>query len=106
MSSDMAPIRLALLGAGVFAKNAYIPTLAAMADRVQIVAVWSRSEGAAADLLPTVQQYWPGAKAYSGQLDLDHLLESKEIDAVANVLPAQPSLLVRQALGTVLSTCL
>lgn len=77
----MKPIRLALLGAGIFARDAHLPSLRKLRDRFEIVAVYSRTAATAqtlaAEIGPTVQIY----------TDLAELLLSPEIDAVDVVLP-------------------
>ena len=37
------PLRLALLGAGTFARDAYLPSLAPHADTIQVAAIYSRT---------------------------------------------------------------
>ncbi|MBN1284147.1 MAG: Gfo/Idh/MocA family oxidoreductase [Anaerolineae bacterium] len=41
--SSQTPIRLALIGAGIFASKAYLPALRTLRDRFQVIAVGSRS---------------------------------------------------------------
>ena len=77
----MKPIRLALLGAGIFARDAHLPSLRKLRDRFEIVAVYSRTAATAQTLAteigPTVQVY----------TDLAELLMAPDIDAVDVVLP-------------------
>ena len=133
------PVRLAVLGAGIFVKDAYVPLLrcdrgssgimlcsyipartvppvraaktiikhtpcavdgtGTAADRrstssVTVVALWSRSEQAAAALLPDFQEFAPGARAQSGDAGLQAILDDPGVDAVAIVLPADVQLQV------------
>lgn len=77
----MKPIRLALLGAGIFARDAHLPSLRKLSDRFEIVAVYSRTAATAQTLAteigPTVQVY----------TELAELLMAPDIDAVDVVLP-------------------
>ena len=75
------PVRLALVGAGIFARDAHVPALRRLSDRFAIVAVHSRSQASAAALAEQVG----GEVALS--TDLDALLARPEIDAVDVVLP-------------------
>lgn len=75
------PIRLALVGAGIYARNAHLPALLALHDRIEIVAVYSRTHDAAAAL---AQQCGAGVAVYT---DLAALLARADIDAVDILLP-------------------
>jgi len=86
-------IRLAILGSGIFVREAHLPALKALADTYEVVAIYSRNVETAGTLaagLPgTVQTY----------SDLAALLARTDIDAVDIVLPisVQPAI-VEQAL--------
>ena len=70
------PIRLALVGAGIFARDAHVPAIKALGDRFEIAAVYSRTRATAEALLPLL----PGsADIYT---DLDALLARPDIEAV------------------------
>ncbi len=75
------PIRLALVGAGNFARDAHVPAINALGDRFEIAAVYSRTRATAEALLPSL----------SGQpeiyTDLSALLKRAEIEAVDLLLP-------------------
>lgn len=77
----MQPIRLALLGAGIFARDAHLPSLRNLRDRFAITAIYSRT-AATAQALAT--EIGPDVKIYT---DLTELLLAPEIDAVDVVLP-------------------
>jgi len=94
----------AILGAGIFAKEAHVPALAALGDSVpQLRAVYSRSEASARNLaesaavllhlkeVPTV--YHDGDK----ESNLDALLSKPDITAVIVVLPItlQPFIILK-----------
>lgn len=74
-------LRLALIGAGSFVRKAHAPALAAMQDRVQVVAVCSRSHKSAA----TVAEMLPEpVEIYD---HIPSLLAVETLDAVDVVLP-------------------
>jgi len=93
---------IAILGAGIFAKEAHLPSIAALGDSApSLKAVYSRSEKSAQDLasaakstlgrLPDV--YHDGDKSN----DLDALLARPDIAAVIIILPipTQPSVILK-----------
>lgn len=77
----MQPIRLALLGAGIFARDAHLPSLRNLRDRFAITAIYSRTAATAEALAAEIG---PDVKIYT---DLTELLMAPEIDAVDVVLP-------------------
>jgi predicted dehydrogenase len=79
--SSSPPIRLALLGAGIFARDAHIPSLLKLRDRFEIVAVYSQHGQRAATLVQNLP-----APAES-TADLEGLLARNDIEAVDIVLP-------------------
>ncbi len=77
------PIRLALVGTGLFAQDAHLPALQTLGDRFQIAAVFSRSHANAEALVAHI----PGSpQIYT---DLDALLANDEIEAVDLILPIE-----------------
>lgn len=88
------PIRLAMIGAGIYARDAHAPALARMAERFEVVAVCSRSAAAAEQL---AAQIGPDVAAYT---DMAALLARADIEAVDILLPiaVQPAV-VAQALA-------
>jgi predicted dehydrogenase len=79
--SNVKPIRLALLGAGIFAREAHLPALRALGDTYEIAAVYSYKRSSADKLLDILPQ---PVEVYE---DLDALLARDDIDAVDAVLP-------------------
>lgn len=79
--SHQNPIRLALIGAGIFAREVHVPALQSLDTTFEIVAVYSRTQAAAAAL----------AKQLPGQVaaytDLPALLARDDIEAVDIILP-------------------
>lgn len=77
----MARIRLGLVGAGIFMQDAHVPSLLRLADRYEIVAVYSRSEGSATKLAQRLPQ---PVRIFT---DYAALLAEPAVEAVAIVLP-------------------
>ncbi len=75
------PIRIAVVGAGIFTREAHVPALKALGDTFEIVAVCSRTR-ASAELV--ARQAGDNVEV---ETDLDVLLARKDIDAVDIVLP-------------------
>ena len=75
------PIRLALIGAGVFARDAHLPSLLRHPDRFQIVAIYSRTKDTAHSLAEQIP--------YPVEIftDLDELLARPDIEAVEILMP-------------------
>ncbi len=93
-TSIQQPIRLALIGAGIFARDAHLPSLLRHPDRFQIVAIYSRTHATAqslAELIPYAVEIFT---------DLDALLARPDIEAVEILLPipAMPAA-IRKALA-------
>ncbi len=93
MLQDLAqpPIRIALMGAGTFARDAHVPSLLNLGSRFQIVAVYSRSESSAAALAAHIPY------AVDLVTDQDALLARADVEAVDIVLPiaALPDAILR-----------
>lgn len=77
----MKPIRLALVGAGIFARDAHLPSLRNLRDHFAITAIYSRTAATAQALAAEIG---PDVKIYT---DLTALLMAPDIDAVDVVLP-------------------
>ncbi|KAF9045019.1 oxidoreductase family protein [Panaeolus papilionaceus] len=95
---------VALLGAGIFAKEAHLPALATLGNAAPpLVAVYSRSEKSAQDLADTakVSLNLDNAPAVyydaNANADLDALLARSDISAVIIALPitTQPSIVIK-----------
>lgn len=81
MAHVSRPIRIALIGAGIYAQNAHLPALLEQRDRFQIIAVYSRTQTTAAAL---AQRIDPGVTIYT---ELPPLLARPDLDAVDILLP-------------------
>lgn len=77
----MPPIRIALLGSGIFARDAHLPAIQALGNTYEVVAIYSRNADTAAALAATL----PGdVTTYT---ELEPLLARADIDAIDVVLP-------------------
>jgi len=77
------PIRLGLIGAGIFMRDDHVPALKALGDRFDVVAVYSRTYASAEALQPHL------AHPTDIYTDLDQLLARPDIEAVDIVLPIE-----------------
>ncbi len=93
----MAPLRIGLIGAGLFAQDAHVPALQALGDTFEIAAIHSRTRAKADALAAQIGQTAPAPDVVD---DLDTLLARADIEAVDLVLPIQtlPGV-IRQALA-------
>jgi predicted dehydrogenase len=92
-----SPLKVALLGAGGFVKDAYLSPLAANSGTLLLTAAWSRSERSVTELVQAVHRFSPSCKAYHGDEGLQELLRSADVDACLVVLPPQVQGAVVQA---------
>ena len=85
----MPPLRLALLGSGIFAREEHLRALKALPDQYEVVAIYSRSQANAAALAKTLPHQ---VEAYS---DLAPVLARADVEAVDIVLPiaVQPAVI-------------
>lgn len=83
----MEPIRVALIGAGIFARDAHVPSLLNLPNDFTITAIYSRTESSAAALASTVQAKQPNATEIQLYTDLSTPLSSPAVDALDVVLP-------------------
>jgi predicted dehydrogenase len=92
----MAPLRIGLVGAGLFAQEAHVPALQALGDTFEIAAIHSRTRAKAEALAAEIAQTAPVPDVVD---DLETLLARADIEAVDLVLPIQtlPGV-IRQAL--------
>lgn len=85
MTTPLSPIRIALIGTGVFARDAHLPSLRALPDAFEIVAVCARSAESVESLLGTL----PPDEAARIDIcdDTEDLLARDDIDALDVVVP-------------------
>jgi predicted dehydrogenase len=93
--ASTAPIRLALIGAGIYARDEHLPAIQRLGEAFEIVAIFSRTQANAAALAAHLP--YP-VNLYT---DLDPLLARDDIEAVDILLPidAMPAV-VEQALAS------
>lgn len=77
----MSPIRLALAGAGLFARDAHLPAIKSLGDTFEIVAVYSYRKSSAAGLLEALPN---PVELYD---NLETMLRRDDIEAVDVMLP-------------------
>ena len=87
------PVRIALVGAGIFTRDAHVPAIQALGDQIEVVAVYSRTQSST-DAVAALFDH--PVDTYT---DLDALLKRNDIEAVDVTLPIPliPDV-VRQAL--------
>jgi predicted dehydrogenase len=95
MANGAGQLRVALVGAGIFAREAHLPAWLKLQDRARIVAVTARSEPSARALAAAIPYPVDVEMAY------DRLLARSDVDAVDLVLPIdiQPRF-IEEALAT------
>lgn len=79
--AQMSRVRLALIGAGIYARDAYLPALNRLRDHFELAAIYSRSLASAEALAAR----WPDPVMVT--TDLPALLDRSDIDAVGVILP-------------------
>jgi predicted dehydrogenase len=75
------PIRIAIVGAGIFAREAHVPAIRALGETFEVVAVCSRTRASAELLARQIGDH------VDVETDLDALLARKDVDAVDIVMP-------------------
>lgn len=78
-----SPIRIALVGTGIFARDAHLPAIKALGDRFEIAAVYSRTLTNAEAFAAEIEG---SPDAYD---DLDALLQRDDIEAVDLIVPIE-----------------
>lgn len=96
-------IGVALLGSGIFAKDAWLPLLKQHEDEsihpFELKAIWSRSAESVATLAQCDATHGSRVRSLHGDQGLAEILHSSDVDAVIIVLPVHVSLqVVTQAL--------
>ncbi|KAL4449467.1 hypothetical protein ABPG77_007111 [Micractinium sp. CCAP 211/92] len=90
-AAEAARIRVAVMGAGGFVRDAWVPALkaAVAGGALDVVACWSRSSESCWAVLPDLQAISPVCAPFHGDGGLQALLSSPGVDAVLVVLPPQ-----------------
>ncbi|KAF3325918.1 Oxidoreductase family, NAD-binding Rossmann fold [Carex littledalei] len=87
-STSVLP-RIAVIGAGIFARTQYIPRLREIADIVVVKAFWSRSEASAKAAVELARDFAPEIECKWGDSGLDDIINDQSILGVAIVLAGQ-----------------
>jgi predicted dehydrogenase len=83
--SELARIRVGIVGCGDVAHRWYLPALAGLRETVEIVACCDASPGRAERAIAAVVESSPGPAPYT---DLDRMLAGERLDAIFNLTPA------------------
>lgn len=83
------PPHIAILGAGIFVRNTYIPILSEIADLLVLKAIWSRTEESARGAVEVAKKFFPDVECKWGDEGLDEIIQDSSIIGVAVVLAAQ-----------------
>jgi predicted dehydrogenase len=91
------PVKVAIIGSGVFAEAAYLPALKAVTSDVTLHTIWSRSQSSAEKLHSAASSLSSNIALEFGDDGLAKVLADKEIDGVMIVLPitAQPDMVIK-----------
>ncbi len=81
MTQSSTPVRLALVGAGIFMQDAHIPALLRLAEQFEVVAVYSRTHDSATRLAQALP------RPVTIYTDYAALLADPQVEAVTIVLP-------------------
>jgi predicted dehydrogenase len=80
--------KIAIIGAGIFVKNQYIPRLAEISDLFVLKSIWSRTQESAEAAVELAKKYFPEVESKWGDKGLDEVIEDNSIIGVAVVLAA------------------
>eukprot|EP00897_Mesotaenium_endlicherianum_P010431 jgi/Mesen1/9416/ME000614S08672 len=90
-------LQLALLGTGIFARDAYLGILRSMASSIELRFIWSRSQEGAEKFLALAHDWAPAAEPVWGEPGLQKIFGCPEVHCCAVVLPikVQPEVVMR-----------
>ncbi|KAL6563971.1 hypothetical protein OROHE_005211 [Orobanche hederae] len=83
------PPQIAILGAGIFVRNTYIPRLAEISNLLVLRAIWSRSEESARGAVEIAKKFFPDVECKWGEEELNEIIQDSSIIGVAVVLAGQ-----------------
>ncbi|KAL6564650.1 hypothetical protein OROMI_016100 [Orobanche minor] len=83
------PPQIAVLGAGIFVRNTYIPRLAEISNLLVLRAIWSRSEESARGAVEIAKKFFPDVECKWGEEGLNEIIQDSSIIGVAVVLAGQ-----------------
>ncbi|KAM0864863.1 hypothetical protein ACQ4PT_043636 [Festuca glaucescens] len=81
--------RIAVVGAGIFARTQYIPRLREIAHLVVLKAIWSRSQESAEAAAELARDFVPDVECKWGDAGLEEIMGDRSIMGVAVVLAGQ-----------------
>ena len=83
------PVNIALVGSGIFASNAYLPSLSAEVNKgvLNLHTIWSRSQSSVSSLGSKATSLGHSPKTLYGEDTLEEVWTNKDIEVVALVLP-------------------
>jgi predicted dehydrogenase len=87
-------VRVGIVGCGDVARRRYLPMLAMLADRVDLVACCDASPEGLGRALAIARKTWPGVTGYT---ELAACLEARGLDAMIDLTPAPAHAAVNQA---------
>jgi len=90
-------INVALLGSGLFASGAYLPSLVANKSTTTLHTIWSRSQKSSDGLVAEAKKLGLLPAGQYGDEGMEAVLSNPDIDAVCLVLPitVQPELVLK-----------
>lgn len=83
------PLQIAILGAGIFVRNTYIPRLAEISNLFVLKTIWSRTEESARNTVEIAKKFFPDVECKWGEAGLDGIIQDASIIGVAVVLAGQ-----------------
>lgn len=89
MATKQAPVQIAILGAGTFVKNQYLPRLSEISNLFILKAIWSRTQESATSAVEIARKHFDGVECKWGDNGLDEIIQDPSIIAVAVVLAGQ-----------------
>lgn len=81
--------QIAIIGAGTFVKNQYVPRLSEISHLVSIKYIWSRSEESARSAVELARKNFPEVESKWGDVGLDDVIKDSSVVGVAVVLAGQ-----------------
>ncbi|KAK9449808.1 uncharacterized protein V1518DRAFT_372221 [Limtongia smithiae] len=85
MSTPAPPIKIGIIGTGIFAKDRHYPAFAALPSLYTVTAVANRTKSKALDFAATIA-HLPESQVYT---TIDELLNDKQVTAIDALLPSQ-----------------
>ncbi|KAL7113354.1 hypothetical protein ACP275_04G056300 [Erythranthe tilingii] len=87
--AEQRPPQIAIIGAGIFVRNTYIPRLAEISNLLVLRAIWSRTQESARGAVEIAKEYFPDVECKWGEAGLNEIILDASILGVAVVLAGQ-----------------